>query len=93
MAQAPVSRSTVLALPPATAFQRATGTLTRMGGHVQLYDAANRRVTGLVHGAVLLTVTVDSQSTVEVTGVLLPGKVVLGSMSEVDDYLLLLAKE
>lgn len=93
MSRAPVTRSAALAMPPAAAFQRATGTFTRMGGQVQMYDAPNRRLSGLVHGAVVLTVTVDAQSIVEVTGTLVPGKIVVGAVTETDDYLALLTQE
>jgi len=58
-----------------------------------MYDAPNRRLSGLVHGAVVLTITVDTQSLVEVTGVLVPGKLVLGSLTEADDYVALLTQE
>jgi hypothetical protein len=90
MAHAPITRSTVLAAPPAEAFQRASLVFTHMGGQVQMYDAPQRRLSGLVHGAVLMTIAVDAQSKVDATGVLVPGKVVLGSLTEVDEYLAML---
>lgn len=93
MSRAPVERSTVLALPPATAYTRAVQTFARMGGQVQVADAQSRVVSGLVHGAVVLTITVDAQSTVTVTGTLVPGKVVMGTFDEVDTYMALLHQE
>lgn len=90
MGQAPVQRTAVLPVSPAIAYSQAAQTFARMGGQVHVADPQSRMLSGVVHGAVVLNVTVDSQSKIDVTGTLVPGKMVLGSLTEVDEYMALL---
>ena len=93
MSRGPVERSVILPASHADAYTHATQTFTRMGGQLQVVDAQNGVFAGIVHGAVALTVRVDPQSMVHVTAMLVPGKVVMGSLTEADDYLALLTQE
>lgn len=93
MGRVPIERSLTLPTSPAEAYVHAAQTFTRFGGHLQVADPHSRLLAGTVHGAVALTVHVDATSTVVVTAALLPGKLVVGSLTEADEYLALLAQE
>jgi hypothetical protein len=64
-----------------------------MGATITQANTQTRLLSGQVHGVVILNVSVTGaaqQATVEVTGSLLPGKLAVGSFTEVDDYVTLL---
>lgn len=93
MSQEPVRRSTMLALPPDIAYRRAVRAMAQLGGQVTTADATSGVLSATVHNAATLTVVVlptAEGSTVEVTGTLLPNKVVVGRFTEPDDYVTLL---
>ena len=92
MSRAPLTRTMPLGGTPQEAYSQAAQAAARMGVQVQAADAQTRMLAGIVHGAVQLNVMVDAQSTVHVTCQLLPGKLVIGEMSECEDYIALLRK-
>jgi hypothetical protein len=60
-----------------------------MGATITQANTQTRLLSGQVHGVVVLNVSVTGTaqaSTVAVTGSLLPGKLAVGSLTEVDDY-------
>jgi hypothetical protein len=93
MSQHPQTRTFPFPGPPQEAYAFALQAFVKMGGQPQALDAQTRLIAGTVHGAVYLTVTIDPQSVIQVTGHLVPGKMVMGSLTEVDDYLALLQQE
>lgn len=93
MSQAPVTRTVALTGTPQETYTQVARAYNTMGGQVQMADARARVISGIVHNAVQLNVHVDDDSRVHVTGHLVPGKLVVGSMTEVDDYIVLLTKE
>lgn len=93
MSQEPVRRSVSLQEPPDAAYQRASQAMARMGATIHQANPQTRLLSGIVHGVVVLNVSVTGSkesSTVEVTGSLLPGKLAVGSFTEVDQYVALL---
>lgn len=89
----PKTAQQLLPVPPAQAYQDATCALTRMGGRVTVANGSQGLLSGDVHDAVTLTVVVSPKGTgtlVQVTGQVLPNKLVVGRFTEVDDYLALL---
>ena len=93
MSHAPITRQVLLTSPPDAAYQQAAHALSTMGAHITSQDATTRTLSSELHGAVILNVSVDATSIVSVTGTLKPGKVVLGTMTEVDDYAALLTQD
>jgi hypothetical protein len=93
MSPVPITRTATFATPADATYQHAVQAFAKMGGQVQTLDARQRLISGVVHRAVTLNVLVDAHSTVQVTGHLLPGKLVVGTMTEPQDYLNLLTQE
>jgi len=93
MSQAPVTQQVARPGSPQAVYQQAVVAYTKMGGQVQYADAQARVIAGVVHQAVQLNVRVDDDSIVYVTGHLLPGKLVVGSVTEIQDYVALLQQE
>jgi hypothetical protein len=72
----------------AQTYQRSHEILRRMGARLTTMDGT-QALSALVHDVVVVNVHLrgDAQRTeVEVTGAILPGKVVLGSFTELDDF-------
>ena len=75
------------------AYAKAMRAMATMGSEFTQMQPEAGFLQGKVHGAVLLTVTLVTVSQgiqVDVSGSLLPGKLVVGAFSEVDDYVALL---
>jgi hypothetical protein len=92
----PVQESITLPMPPEQAYLHAATTLAQMGAANIQGNVHERILSSTVHGAVTLDVAVlreGQASRVYVTGRLLPGKLALGKLDEVDDYIALLQKD
>jgi multidrug efflux pump subunit AcrA (membrane-fusion protein) len=90
MPREPISKTRVLQESPDAAYQRAARVLAQMGGELTFANPQSRMLSAKLKGVVVLTVQVqptEGGASVEATGTLVPGKVVLGSLTEVDDYL------
>jgi len=88
-----ITRSAILPMPVDEAYQKASRALAKMGAAITQANAQTHLLSGTVHQAVVLNVTVTDSARgaiVEVTGQLLPGKIVVGEFTEVKDYLALL---
>jgi hypothetical protein len=86
--RAPETRTLTLPTSPAQAYTRATQVLTQMGAEMTFMDG-RQTLQGLVHGAVVLRVQLDEHGAgtlVTVTGTIRPGKLILGTMTEVDQF-------
>lgn len=77
-----------VALTPEAAYQRASKTATSMGAII-VYAEPPRQLQAHIHDAVLLTVTITPEPTgarLYVAARLLPNKIVLGSLTEHEDF-------
>jgi hypothetical protein len=86
--RAPETRTLVLPHGQEFAYQRAAQVLTQMGAQMTAMDGP-RALQGLVHGVVILSIQLQQQpggTLVVVTGSIPPGKLVVGSFTEVDDF-------
>ena len=95
MAREPVQRSLVVPLDASHAYQYAAQTLAQFGASQIQGNESVGMLSSTVKGAIALNVVVRAegqQSRIGVTGQFLPGKVVLGSLDEVDAYIALLQR-
>jgi hypothetical protein len=93
MPQTPQTRIVELQASPDEAYRRAAVAMNTMGAEQLQANNQLRLLSGKVHGAVLLNVSVlptTEGAAVHVRGSLLPGKLVIGSVDEVDQYVALL---
>ena len=93
MSQTPITREVQLVGTPQAVFAHTTTTLKAMGGEVRVHDTQGRVLVGVLHGAVSITAQVDEASIVHVSGSLLPNKLVIGQLTEVDDFAVRLAQK
>ncbi|WP_146180246.1 hypothetical protein [Opitutus sp. ER46] len=88
----PETRSTKFTVerPFESAHQRAVQTFAALGGSITSQDAHAGTIAATVHNAVNMTVTLnrvsDTRTEVSVWGSTIPGKVVVGVFTEVDDF-------
>jgi hypothetical protein len=98
LSREPVTRTATYTQFPSFVYQAARLTLADMGAQVTQADlapptsgsVAGGHISSLVHGIVVLNVSVAAEgagSVVTATGSLLPGKVVVGSLDEVDTFM------
>lgn len=86
--RAPETRTLTVPYSQAQAYTRSSQVLRQMGAEMTAMDG-RQALQGLVHGAVLLSVQLQEQGTstlVTVTGTIPPGKLVLGTVTEVQDF-------
>ena len=87
----PETKHLVVAEPYDHAWQKALRTLATMGAETHQQDRQSGSLQATVRNAVLLHVLLQPDSPtatrVTVTGSILPNKVVLGTLTEVDDFL------
>ena len=86
--RAPETRTVPLPGTPAQAYQRAYQTLTAMGAQFTVVDG-HQHLQGVLKGVVLLSVAVQGQgpqTAVQVTGSIPPGKLTLGTFTELDEF-------
>ncbi len=73
-----------------SAFKRAVETFGALGGGITSQDAHAGTIAATVHNALTMTVTLnrvaDRRTEVSVWGSTIPGKVVVGVFTEVDDF-------
>ncbi|MGE3350056.1 MAG: hypothetical protein AB7I35_21720 [Ramlibacter sp.] len=86
----PELRQLHVADDPDHAYQRALRTMLGMGALITQQNPQTRFLSAQLHNAVVLNVLVMPKgqgSRIDVQGTVLPGKLVLGSFTEVDDFL------
>ena len=86
--RAPETRTFTVPYGQAQAYTRASQVLRQMGAEMTTMDGRSA-LQGMVHGAVLLSVQLQEQGTstlVTVTGSIPAGKMVLGTMDELDQF-------
>jgi len=90
----PQDKTVILLVDSQTAYQRAYKAFGQMDGKVESSDPTILTMTGEVHYAVRLTVGIERQggmrSLVKIHGSVMPGKMVVGTFEEVEQYAALL---
>jgi hypothetical protein len=87
--RAPETRTLTLPVAPPQAYQRTVATFVAMGAQLPPLHAVGQPLQAMVHGAVLLSVELEGQGTgtrVTVTASIPPGKLVIGTMTELDQF-------
>ena len=73
-----------------SAFVRAVQTFASLGGSITSQDAKSGTVSATVHNALNMTVTLnrvsETKTEVSVYGSTMPGKMIVGTFTEVEDY-------
>ena len=93
---APHTAHQTLPAPPGQVYRDAACAFARLGGQMTASDGTHGLLSGQVHDAVTLTVLLTPEGTgtaVQVTGQVLPNKIVVGRFTEVDDYMALLTAQ
>jgi hypothetical protein len=86
--RAPETRTLILQTSQAQAYTRSSQVLMQMGAEMTLLDG-RQTLQGVVHGAVVLRVQVAEYANgtvVTVIGTIPPGKLVLGTVTELDQF-------
>ena len=88
----PETRSTkfTVDMPFSAAYSRAVQTYAALGGSITSQDSQAGVIAATVHNALHMTATLnrvsETKTEVSVWGTTIPGKVVVGTFTEVDDY-------
>ncbi len=77
-------------MPFDVAYSRAVQTFATLGGSITSQDSKSGTVAATVHNALNMTATLnrlsDTQTEVSIWGSTIPGKIIVGTFTEVDDY-------
>lgn len=86
----PVTRSISVKDNYDTAYSKSIRSIASLGSEIISQDKNSGTISAKVHNAVLLNVIVSKNgngATIDATGSVMPGKIVFGSFTEVDDFI------